>query len=139
MRSIFIDTSYWIAVVSPRDELHNKAIAVAGELGPCILIKSDMVLAEVLNMFAERGAYLREAAVAVVQAISGDPSIDVIPQTRRLFQDALAVYRQRSDKSWSLTDCASFAIMDERGIVDALTYDHHFVQKGYTALLRENT
>jgi uncharacterized protein len=138
MRSIFVDTGYWIAVVNPRDELHHKAITVADQLGPCALVTSDMVLAEVLNMFAERGAYLREAAVAAVQAISGDPSIDVVPQTRRLFQDALALYRQRSDKSWSLTDCASFSIMDERSIADALTYDHHFVQKGYTALLREN-
>ncbi len=136
MRSIFVDTSHWIAVLSPRDELHHRAIKVAGELGPCILVTSDMVLAEVLNMFAERAAHLRAAAVATVQTILGHPRIDIVPQTRRLFEAALAVYRQHSDKSWSLTDCASFAIMDERGIVDALTYDHHFIQKGYTALLR---
>jgi uncharacterized protein len=125
-------------VVNPRDELHQKAITIAGQLGPRRLITSDMILAEVLNMFAERGAYLREAAGKIVQAISDDPRTEVVPQTRRLFQEALALYRERLDKNWSFTDCASFTIMDERGIVEALTHDHHFTQKGYTALLREN-
>jgi predicted nucleic acid-binding protein len=42
------------------------------------------------------------------------------------------------DKDWSVTDCASFVIMDHRRIVEALTHDHHFEQKGYRALLRES-
>lgn len=95
-----------------------------------------MVLTEVLNAFAERGAHPRAVCVSAVQAIIADARTDVVPQTRHLFQDALALYRQHSDKGWSLTDCASFAIMDKRGIVETLTYDHHFEQRGYTALLR---
>jgi uncharacterized protein len=136
MRPVFADTGYWIALINPRDGLHAKAIAVVSQIGPCKLVTSDMVLVEVLNMFAERGKPLREAALKAVHEIAGDPSIDVVPQTRRLLQDALAIYRQHSDKSWSLTDCASFAIMDRGRIVAALTYDHHYEQKGYTALLR---
>jgi predicted nucleic acid-binding protein len=31
----------------------------------------------------------------------------------------------------------SFLLMEERGIVDALTADHHFEQAGPRALLRE--
>jgi predicted nucleic acid-binding protein len=41
-----------------------------------------------------------------------------------------------ADKSWSLTDCASFLIMEAMGIREALTYDNHFLQAGFTALLR---
>ena len=41
-------------------------------------------------MFAKRGAQLREAAVLAVAAIMSDPQIEVVPQTRRLFQNALA-------------------------------------------------
>jgi predicted nucleic acid-binding protein len=44
--------------------------------------------------------------------------------------------KQRADKEWSLTDCASFKIMKARGITEALAHDHHFEQAGFTALLR---
>lgn len=136
MRSVFVDTDYWVATINPRDGLHDKAIGISGQLGSCTLVTSEMVLAEVLNMFARRGAHLREMAVKAVDAIMSNPQVYVEPQTRRLFQKALALYRQRLDKDWSITDCASFTIMDQRGIGEALTHDHHFEQKGYTALLR---
>ena len=47
-------------------------------------------------------------------------------------------YASRSDQSWSLTDCASFLVMEERNITDALAYDRDFEQAGFRALLREN-
>ena len=41
-----------------------------------------------------------------------------------------------SDKGWSLTDCASFIIMEDEGLTIALTHDQHFIQAGLQALLR---
>jgi predicted nucleic acid-binding protein len=61
----------------------------------------------------------------------------VVPQTPELFRDALALYGDRVDQSWSLTDCASFLIMEQRQITEALTHDRHFEQRGYSALLRD--
>ena len=138
MRLIFADTSYWIATINPKDNLHDRAMAAVHLLGPCELVTSDMVLVEVLNAFAERGEHIRQTAAEAIQAITDDAGTEVVPQTRHLFQKAYELYRQRLDKGWSLTDCASFIIMDERGITGALTYDAHFGQNGYTALLREN-
>jgi predicted nucleic acid-binding protein len=136
MRSVFADTGYWIALINPRDGLHDKAITAGKQLAPSTIVTSDMVLTEVLNMFAEKGALLRDVAVKAVQAIKGDNRIDVVPQTRRLFQAAFDLYSKRPDKEWSLTDCASFVIMTERKITDALTHDKHFEQSGFAALLR---
>ena len=130
MRSAFADTGYWIALINPNDGLHVRAIAVAREIEPCNIVTSDMVLTEVLNMFADRGPQLRNIAVQAVEAIKEDPRIEVVPQTRRLFQAAFDLYCK------SLTDCASFVIMAERKITDALTHDRHFVQNGLNALLR---
>jgi predicted nucleic acid-binding protein len=137
MRSAFADTGYWIALINPNDGLHGKAIAVGKELEPCNIITSDMVLAEVLNMFADKGPQLRNVAIQAVEAIREDARIEIVPQTRRLFQEAFDLYRKRPDKGWSLTDCASFVIMTERKITDCLTHDTHFEQKGFAALLRE--
>jgi hypothetical protein len=36
-----------------------------------------------------------------------------------------------------MTDCISFVVMQERGIFEALTTDHHFQQAGFRAILCE--
>jgi uncharacterized protein len=40
------------------------------------------------------------------------------------------------DKTWSLTDCASFLIMKRYSIKEVLARDRHFDQAGFTALER---
>ena len=39
-------------------------------------------------------------------------SVDTI-----LFRRALAFYRERADKVWGLTDCISFLVMQDQGLV----------------------
>src|SRR6516162_5359042 len=46
-------------------------------------------------------------------------------------------FSTRPDKEWSLTDCISFVVMNERGITDAFTNDHHFEQAGFQILLKD--
>jgi uncharacterized protein len=48
----------------------------------------------------------------------------------------LTLYEQRPDKSWSLTDCISFSVMESRGIREVLTGDRHFEQAGFLRLLK---
>ena len=48
------------------------------------------------------------------------------------------MYNQRQDKTWGLIDCASFLIMQQWRITEALAYDEHFRQAGFIPLLREN-
>jgi predicted nucleic acid-binding protein len=136
MRAVFADTGYWVAIIHPRDALHHRAMAASRELEQCRIVTSEMVLAEVLNMVSNRGPHIREAAAKAVQEMVSEPSVEVIPQTARLFREALDLYRSRVDKEWSLTDCASFVIMKRRGIEGALTDDHHFTQNGFKALLK---
>jgi len=62
-------------------------------------------------------------------------SCEIIPVSSALFQGALDLYHERTDKEWTLTDCTSFLIMQEHGITEALTGDRHFEQAGFTALL----
>jgi hypothetical protein len=60
----------------------------------------------------------------------------IVPQTAEQFDRALRRYEQSEDKSWSLTDCASFRTMEQEKIQAALTHDRHFAQAGFEALLR---
>ena len=51
------------------------------------------------------------------------------------FRDALERYRSRADKTWGLTDCMSFLIMEQKGITDVLSGDRDFRQAGFNVLL----
>jgi predicted nucleic acid-binding protein len=138
MKKLFVDANYLIALLNPRDELHEKAKSVSAGLGQSRLVTSEMILAEVLAFYADKGAPLREAAADTACRLCDDPNATVMPQTSLLFQEALGYYRALKDKEWSLVDCASMLIMRSEGISEALTHDHHFEQAGFKALLRDS-
>jgi predicted nucleic acid-binding protein len=135
MKLVFADTNYWVAVLNPNDELHEKAISVSKSLGGVIIITSEMVLTELLNCFAEKGQKLRMVTIELAKQSKSDPNVKVIPQTSLIFSQAMKLYEERLDKEWSLTDCASFLLMQNEKITEALTHDKHFEQAGYKALL----
>jgi predicted nucleic acid-binding protein len=138
MKTVFADSSFWIALLNPRDNLHATAEAAYKGLGTHRLITTEMVLAEVFNGLADKGLHIRTAVVKLERSLRQRPEITIIPQTSRDFRDAALRYAERSDQQWSITDCASFITMDREGIREALTYDRHFQQAGFEALLRDN-
>ena len=135
MRTVFADAAYWIALLNPRDSLHGASVRVSNSLTQTRIVTSEMVLIEVLNSLAKYRD-LRPKVVEVVAAIQADPNTDVVPLSGIQFRDALRFYAMHTDKEWGLTDCASFVLMRERGIGEALTYDRDFEQAGFIALLR---
>lgn len=137
MKVVFADTGYWVAVLNPKDDWNAKATAASRALGKARLITTEMVLAELLAALSKTP--VRPMVVRGVDAIRSDPNIEVVPQTSIQFIEALHSYRRMTDKEWSLTDCASFSLMKERGLTDALAHDHHFEQAGFVALLRART
>ena len=60
----------------------------------------------------------------------------IIAASDELTAAAIELYSTRPDKSWTLTDCASFVVMHREGIREALTGDRHFEQAGFVALLK---
>jgi uncharacterized protein len=135
MKRVFADAGYWIALLNPRDALHEKAMRVSTSLGRARIVTSEVVLAEVLNAFASKGDLLRMATCALVEKIRSNPNADIVPMTSSLFTQAVERYRSRVDKTWGLTDCTSFLIMEQRDITEALSADRDFRQAGFNALL----
>jgi uncharacterized protein len=68
--------------------------------------------------------------------LEADQKAEIVLPGPALWQRGIELYAERPDKGWSLTDCISFVVMQDRGITDALTADHHFEQAGFTALLK---
>jgi len=135
MKAVFVDASYWIAIINPRDQWHSAAMKARDALGNVRLVTTEQVLIEVLTGFSKSGEELRKRTAAAVRAIGGDPNVKVIPQTRDSFARGLKRYENRSDKKFSMQDCISFIAMEDEGITDVLTSDHDFEQEGFVALM----
>jgi len=80
-------------------------------------------------------AHSREACSRFIEHLRHDPETTIIQADPEWMRRGFELYRKRLDKDWSLTDCISFVVMTDEGLVEALTGDHHFKQAGFTALL----
>jgi predicted nucleic acid-binding protein len=132
--AVFADTFYWLALARPRDPWHPTVIRWQVAHATSRVITTDEVLTEFLNALAGTGPPGRAYAAATVDDIRNDPDVDVLSQTRADFDAALALYRTRPDKGYSLTDCRSMVALRTVGISEVLTHDHHFTQEGFTIL-----
>ena len=68
--------------------------------------------------------------------IAGLNERDSFHEIAVLFRDVVNFYDARPDQEWGLADCASFQMMAERNIREALTNDHHFTQAGFNILMQ---
>ena len=136
MKSLFADTYYFLALSNPDDAAHREAVNFS-EAADAQIITTAWVLTELgdaLCLAPQRKNFLR-----ILHILKNDPLTFVVPPTQDLFDQAVALYESRLDKDWSLTDCTSFVVMQEQGLTDALTGDHHFRQAGFTPLLANSS
>lgn len=128
----FAGTFYFLALMNRKDNAHAAAMAISS--GPESIVTTDWVLLELADAMSSRprrGEFWR-----LFHLLRSDPRIQLIAATRDLLIRAMKLFESRPDKDWSLTDCTSFVTMNDLGITDALTGDHHFEQAGFRALLR---
>ena len=128
---ILVDTGFLLALAQPSDSLHERARAWADAISEPLLV-TEYVLWETVNGLSK--PIDRPKAHLSVEHIRSSPRWELLPASNDLFEAGLRLHRQREDKAWSLTDCVSFFVMNERNLRQALTPDHHFEQAGFTRL-----
>ena len=135
--NIFVDTAAFVALLIRRDKFHQTANQIMAELNEkdTNLFITEMVLVELANALS--AVELRARAVVLIDELQTLPNVEIVWSSVELFESAWSLYRERPDKEWSLTDCASFAVMKERGINLAFTSDKHFEQAGFVKLLEK--
>lgn len=130
MRRVFADAWFYIALLDRNDAGHQKARAICADESITGFVTTRWVLMEVGNMLA--GSKARLMCAAFLDELGGMAKI--VPDSDSLFRRGLELYRNRPDKTWSLTDCVSFVVMNDEGLSEALTGDHHFSQAGFIPL-----
>lgn len=131
--TVFADTVYFLALLNPSDQWHKAALAWASK-PPGKLLTTEFILMEVGDALSRSDNHLRFASLMLV--LRGQKDVEIVPATSGLFRSACDLHAERCDKHWSLTDCASFVTMSDRGLSEALTTDHHFEQAGFKPLMR---
>jgi predicted nucleic acid-binding protein len=133
MTERFADSFVFLAMVNPADRRHRAAVeALSGTARP--LVTTAWVLTELADGVCSPKT--RPLFLSIEDRLRNDPLATILPPDERLYNLGLALYRDRPDKDGSLTDCISFVVMQERGLTEALTGDHHFEQAGFVTLLK---
>ena len=133
MRTYFADTFCYLAMLNPDDAAHQKVVATYSQLAGRT-VTTAWVLTEVADALAAPAQ--RSVFLTFFDDLQTNPRVTIVPPDAGIFRRGIEFYRQRRDKEWSLTDCISFVVMREQGIVEALTGDHHFEQAGFRILLK---
>jgi uncharacterized protein len=133
MSPVFADTSYFVALLHENDTRHGEAVRLSQELARPVVL-TEFILLELGNALC-RG-HARRVFINLLAHLRSGPTYTIVPVSASLFEAGLALFAQRSDKEWSLTDCISFAVMRQRRLTEALAVDHHFEQAGFKVLLK---
>lgn len=128
----FGDAFFYPALWNRRDGCDERARQEA-ETFDGVIGTTRWGLMEVADGLADSAQ--RTRVRAWFERLESDPLMRVIGFDDALFQRGLALYDERPDKKWSLTDCISFVVMKDEGLTEALTGDGHFEQSGFVALL----
>lgn len=131
---VFADTHFFIGLLNPKDAAHEAAVRYISSFSGRLLT-TEWVLVEVAGR-ASSPVHLRQPFLRFYDDLKASESVVVLDADHSYFERGMNLYRQRSDKEWSLVDCISFVVMQQYGITEALTGDRHFEQAGFVPLLK---
>jgi predicted nucleic acid-binding protein len=132
VNAVFADTFFYLALLDDTEPDHKRALAESKI--PRLIVTTEFILLELGNSCAR--AEDHADFLALVAGMRASPRVKIVPLNSELFNRGLARMRERSDKDWSLTDCISFAVMEDEGLHEVLTGDRHFEQAGFKSLLK---
>lgn len=136
--TVFWDASAFVALGNADDDLHRQAVQVSDMLArnKSHVLTTSAVLTEVANTFSK--AAWRPVAYHLLDSVRQSVRMNlatVVHVDAALWERGWALFLDRPDKDWGLTDCISFLVMQERRVTRSFTSDHHFEQAGFKRLM----
>lgn len=129
---VFVDTSAFIALEDREDVHHREAFDYRDEVkaNRIRLVTTNFIMDEALT-WLRMGLSLGNA-IAFRERVVSSAVISVERVTSGIEEEAWDIFCRYQDKSFSYTDCTSFAAMAHLGLDTAFAFDRHFEQFGYT-------
>jgi predicted nucleic acid-binding protein len=126
---LLADTSALLALVLADDNHHAAAEQFARNNLRARFVLTELILGEVVTRLRARAGAAR--AVAFAEDVLMSRRYDLVFADTELLRGALTQMNRFADKRLSLTDCASFQIIDRLGLDGAFTFDRDFRDCGY--------
>ncbi len=133
MTEVLADTSGWANYLVRSQPFHINADAYIHRWRAwrVRVVTTNYVLAELTAVLISPLRVPRLQQITTMATLRAAKWVKVFHIDPTLDNEAWDLWRARPDKDWSLVDCASFVVMQRRGIAEALTTDHHFEQAGF--------
>jgi predicted nucleic acid-binding protein len=127
---VFLDTSYFIAILYPRDQWHPKAVRALHSEDEAFT--SAFVINETISLLQSRGSL--SAALEFLRDLRSGSSVRVMHSDAALQEEAWDLFAKWGPAGANAIDCTSFAMMRRLACRKALTFDKHFRTAGFDIL-----
>jgi predicted nucleic acid-binding protein len=125
---IFVDTSFLVALLLPKDANHPRAVGAVNELGPVrlsdLLVTTNNVVLETITVARYEASH--KVAVRAGELLYRQTLARIHRTTADDEAAALAYLKKYKDKEYSAVDCLSFVVMEQLGIREAFAFDSDF-------------
>ncbi len=130
MRSVFVDTSAFVALRNAAEAEHERARAALSELltEGAALFTSNYVFAETYTALMVRVG--RAEAIEWGRRFRASGAVELVRLEQDVESDAWEILERHGDKRWSYVDATSFALIERDGSGEAFAFDAHFGQRG---------
>lgn len=129
---LLADTSALLALAFRDDRNHAPAVAFLRQTAQARFVLTELILSEVATRVRARAG--AGQAVAVARSLLESRRYELLFIDADLLRGALARMAHFADKRLSLTDCASFELMERLGLEGAFSFDRDFRDCGYRML-----
>lgn len=139
MADLFADTAGWGHLMDPKQQYHSLAASLYREARSQgrKIVTTNYIVAELVALMTSPLRMPRPKIIKFIESLKTSPYVEIAQIDATLDRQAWELLADRPDKDWSLVDCASFVVMQQRGIMEALTTDHNFEQAGFVRLLKD--
>jgi uncharacterized protein len=130
MRSVFVDTSAFVALRNGAEAEHQRAREALLQLlaDGVALFTSNYVFAETYTALLVRVG--RAEAVEWGRRFRASEAIELVRVEEDVEGEAWEILERHGDKRWSYVDATSFALIEREGGEEAFAFDAHFAQRG---------
>lgn len=132
----FADTSWWVAWALPDDARHRDALAMISLVGSTEqVLTTNLVVGETWTFLRRRDSH--RTAVGFLDhlsALESDRKLKVHAVTGDQESRAWDWLRRHDEREYSFVDAASFEVMRERRLREALAFDNDFTAAGFIEL-----
>ena len=134
MRSVFVDTSAFVALRNESEAEHERARAALSSLieDGVTLFTSNYVFAETYTALLVRVGC--EEAIEWGRRFRASEAIELVRLEGEIDEEAWQILEGHRDKGWSYVDATSFALIERHDGGEAFAFDAHFSQRGLCVL-----